>query len=119
MICHTSYGQGRESVFSCNAADVRVNASLHRFTDDRPTLGRTKYNMNQTANVTVRHGFSRPFLDSYSFSIYPSTSSAVPNRAGLLSFAPAGLRSNPGVTGLPRILPGNVIVQVIYRGFMR
>ena len=96
MIGNATYRERRHSVLAGDTAKVGVKTFSHSLPDQRPPPGGAEHNVNQTADMAVRHSFSRPLRDSQLWlAIQPSTGfgakTAAPNRAGLLSYVPSGL----------------------------
>ena len=60
MVGNAPYRERRHSVLSRDAAEVGVKTFSHSLLDQRPPFRGAEHNMNQTADVTVSHSFSRP-----------------------------------------------------------
>ena len=60
MIGNASYRERCHSVLVCDTAQVGVKTFFHSLPDQRPPPGGAEHDVNQTADMTVRHGFSRP-----------------------------------------------------------
>jgi hypothetical protein len=60
MIGNASHRKRRHSVLARDAADVGVEPVSHLVADQRSPSGRAEDDMNETADVTVRHGSAVP-----------------------------------------------------------
>ena len=60
MVGYAPYRERCHSVFARDTAQVGVKTFSHPLPDQRPPLGGAEDDVNQTADMTVRHIFSRP-----------------------------------------------------------
>jgi hypothetical protein len=69
---HSQYGK---FIFSRDAAEIGMKPLPHFVLDGGSSFGGRKHHVNQTAYVTMRHAFSRPFGTSRSYQRVPRTTS--------------------------------------------
>jgi len=63
----TADRQGWNPVFAGDAAEIGMKPFPHVVRDTGPSLRGSKYHVNQTTYMTMRHAFSRPSRDWFLF----------------------------------------------------
>ena len=75
VVSNAAHSQYRNFIFARDAAEICMKLLPHFLPDGGSSIRGRKHHMNQTAYVTVRHAFSRPFGTGSSFSNRTQTAS--------------------------------------------
>jgi hypothetical protein len=75
VVSNAAHSQYRNFIFARDAAEICMKPLPHFVPDGGSSFGGRKHHVNQTAYVTMRHAFSRPFGTIRSCQCVPRTTS--------------------------------------------